>query len=365
MENLRASEMLPIVHAVLNLRIARTSVPIHALAAADTLTMAAAASLFTQLSTQEERDSQLQTRLEKLPLLRTHIAPSTIDGAGSGLFASRDIAVGELVTLYPGDALAMWSSYHGTRPESTADVVFSVDDTSSEWADGFRMQRPEFIEHAWEYGVRISPIRAILGDPTNIGDPAYLGHMANDAAMCLRPGTAAQAYTIASEAAANVGLDSRRLSGCHHAVVAIKDIAIGAEIFLSYGASYWLSRLPVKVKTYTFPDSSTYFGEVADSQIHGAGEYKDAAGNRYIGEFSNGQFEGVGTYFYANGVAEAGNFLAGVSVGVSVGWSADRSEAYRLLALEGGAMQRHAVSLEAAGELAGGLGVPVPYPWPK
>jgi len=148
-------------------------------------------------------------------------------------------------------------------------------------------------------------------------------------------------------------------------MVATKGIAAGAEIFLSYGAGYWLSRLPVKIKTYTFPDSGTYYGEVADGDIQGAGEYNDAKGNRYIGEFSDGLFDGVGTYFFSNGVAEAGRFLAGVAVGVSVGWSADRSEAYRLVAVDGGGAQRRVVSVEAAAEFADGIGVPVPSPWPS
>jgi len=255
----------------------------------------------------------------------------------------------------------------GNSGDSEATVVFIVENVTpdSNWATGFRAQIPEFVNRAWEYGVRVSAVRALIGDPTNTGDTAYLAHMANDAKMCTRPGTAAQAYTIASEAAANVVLESISLSGCHHAMVATKGIAAGSEIFLSYGAGYWLSRLPVKIKTYTFPDSGTYYGEVADGDIQGAGEYNDAKGNRYIGEFADGLFDGVGTYFYANGVAEAGRFLAGVAVGVSVGWSADRSEAYRLVAVEGGGAQRRVVSVEAAAELADGIGVPVPSPWPS
>ena len=359
---------LPSVHVLLFVQHMNTRLrPVKALAGSDTLTLEACCSLFSPASSQEERDAQLQERLPNLPLLRTRIAPSTIKGAERGLYATRDIAVGELVTLYPGDALAIWSSEEGARRDgSKASVSFSVTAApASEWASGFRALRPGFIDRAWEYGVRISEVRAIIGDPANTSDSAYLGHMANDAAMCVRPGTAAQAYTIKSEAAANVMLDSLTMKGCHHAMVATRDIANGAEIFLSYGKSYWLSRLPVKLKTYTFPDSSTYYGEISDGQIQGAGEFNDAVGNRYIGDFAAGMFDGVGTYFYADGVAEAGRFVAGVNVGVSVGWNADRSEGYRLIAIKGGGAQRHLVSIEAATELAESLGVPVPSPWPQ
>jgi len=360
--------MYPLAHALLSMPHVAPTRRVALVASADSLTLGAAAALFSPAATQEERDAKLSKRLSNLPLLRTKLAPSTIEGAGTGLYATRDIAVGELVTLYPGDALALWSSKDGESSDnSEATVVFIVDNVApdSDWAAGFRAQIPEFVNRAWEYGVRVSAVRALIGDPTNTGDSAYLAHMANDAGMCARPGTAAQAYTIASEAAANVVLESISLSGCHHAMVATKGIAAGAEIFLSYGAGYWLSRLPVKIKTYTFPDSGTYYGEVADGDIQGAGEYNDAKGNRYIGEFSDGLFDGVGTYFFSNGVAEAGRFLAGVAVGVSVGWSADRSEAYRLVAVDGGGAQRRVVSVEAAAELADGIGVPVPSPWPS
>ena len=272
----------------------------HALATlqftSDTLTLAGAAGLFKSVGkTDNDRDISLQTRLQNLRLSRTRVAPSSIELAGDGLFATRDIDEGELVTMYPGDALAMWSSYDGDRAAgdgAAPKVVFSVRHADTEWAAAWRAQEPMFVARGWEYGVKVSKLRAIIGDPSNIGDAAYLGHMVNDAAMCLRPGTAAQAYTIASEASANVGIDSMSMLGCHHAVIATKPIRAGEELFLSYGAGYWLSKLPEKPKTYTFPDKSTYYGEVADGQIQGAGEFNDGLGNRYIGDFTDGRFHG-------------------------------------------------------------------------
>jgi len=339
----------------------------HALATlqftSDTLTLAGAAGLFKSVGkTDNDRDISLQTRLQNLRLSRTRVAPSSIELAGDGLFATRDIDEGELVTMYPGDALAMWSSYDGDRAAgdgAAPKVVFSVRHADTEWAAAWRAQEPMFVARGWEYGVKVSKLRAIIGDPSNIGDAAYLGHMVNDAAMCLRPGTAAQAYTIASEASANVGIDSMSMLGCHHAVIATKPIRAGEELFLSYGAGYWLSKLPEKPKTYTFPDKSTYYGEVADGQIQGAGEFNDGLGNRYIGDFTDGRFHGIGTYFRSDGWAEASRFEAGAAVGVSIGWSPDRTEAYQLVAGEGEA-QRQSLSLAAAAKLAEDLGVPVP-----
>lgn len=51
------------------------------------------------------RESLLSTRLHLPFLNRTEVRRSTIDGAGRGLFATEDIAKGEVITCYPGDAL--------------------------------------------------------------------------------------------------------------------------------------------------------------------------------------------------------------------------------------------------------------------
>jgi hypothetical protein len=51
------------------------------------------------------KETLLSTRLSSLELNRTRVGPSTIEGAGLGLFATEDIAKGEIITCYPGDAL--------------------------------------------------------------------------------------------------------------------------------------------------------------------------------------------------------------------------------------------------------------------
>jgi hypothetical protein len=54
--------------------------------------------------------SLLANRQPQLFLSRCHVATSAMEGAGKGVFASRDIAAGELITLYPGDAVLYWPS---------------------------------------------------------------------------------------------------------------------------------------------------------------------------------------------------------------------------------------------------------------
>jgi hypothetical protein len=196
----------------------------------------------------------LRTRHAHLRLNRTRVGTSTIANAGMGVFATRPIAVQELIALYPGDALLQWHTatdyedrhhrHGGVR------VLFGPHITDKERKDasqhGILFGRT--VDAARAYEVRLpNTTLSVVGDPNRChnDDAAYVGHLLNDGA-CLthRDDTQMQElYTRHSLAAANakivVGAES-----CHVELVATKPIAPGQEIFLSYGASYWLSRLP-------------------------------------------------------------------------------------------------------------------------
>jgi hypothetical protein len=184
-------------------------------------------------------ETHLKKRLTGLQLSRVQVAPSNVEGAGFGLFSTRDISKGELVTMYPCDTIVTTVPGQGDAEE---EILFDVNaPTDSEWYENWKMQSPEFIQRAWSYSVRISPGRAVIGNPAATDNAAYLGHMANDFAVCLDSDqTAIEAYLAASEGAANVGLDTASTNGCHVAMVATRDIREGEEIFLSYGSGYWL-----------------------------------------------------------------------------------------------------------------------------
>ena len=66
----------------------------------------------------------LTTRIPNLPLNRCKEGPSAVPGAGTGLFATRDIAEGELVTLYPVDAMLIWEDASHSI-ESNLQIFFS------------------------------------------------------------------------------------------------------------------------------------------------------------------------------------------------------------------------------------------------
>ena len=105
-----------------------------------------------------------------------------------------------------------------------------------------------------------------------------------------------------------------------------------------------------------------------DGRISGAGEYRDARGNRYVGEFESDEWDGVGMlHHHDTGAAEAWRYQRGAEVGIGVGWSADRREAWRLVASErggggGGAPAREPVDLDFADAIAQELGLSTPPP---
>lgn len=172
---------------------------------------------------------------------RVTIAPSNIPGAGAGVFASEDIAEGDLVTFYPGDILTYSREGNieaSARSTQTRSVIWGAHvpaklktDPPSTWVD---------------YELGISAVYTIMGHPSMQDDMAYAGHMINDAAMLQSsacgddPAGASAAYVATSEELANVAHVD--LAGCHAAVVATRALKAGEEVFVTYGAQYWASR---------------------------------------------------------------------------------------------------------------------------
>ena len=219
---------------------------------ADDLTLSQLAARFAPVTT-ADRSDMLKQRLKGLSLARARVGPSLIAGAGQGLFANRDIEEGELVTLYPGDALL-------TQADDGQSYA-----TVGGFAEGLRLPQTgafDFSSPTWAYGVRISGTQAVVGNPAFVQDPAYFGHMANDALMCSAPGITASCYEAESTAAANVGLQISSMAACHLAVVALVSIRQSSELLLSYGSRYWLSKLPNPPRQFKFADGSQYWGEV-------------------------------------------------------------------------------------------------------
>ena len=177
----------------------------------------------------------LTSRLPRLAIARTTVGPSTVSGAGRGLFATRDIEVGELVTIYPCDALLdfsdadsakvvaiTWGDHNADRPDrllgeeevaassSSSSSSSSPSPSSSSSSSSSPSRKPPTppsaaMKRARCYELALSPLRSVVADERNVSDAAYLGHLANDFLACSRAGALAAAYEEATEAASNAG----------------------------------------------------------------------------------------------------------------------------------------------------------------
>lgn len=130
--------------------------------------------------------NMLATRVADLHLNRCYIKPSTMPGdAGIGLFALRAITAGELITLYPGDALMYWAD--GNREALSGRICSGVVFGSHVPQDERDADRVTSND-ARRYELQASATISCIGDPLRAADPSYLGHFANDGSTCLSPG---------------------------------------------------------------------------------------------------------------------------------------------------------------------------------
>jgi len=160
---------------------------------------------------------------------------------GLGLFATRDIQTAELISLYPGDALLLWADAHDSSDQNLQ--VRLGPHCGDQTASGCFMAKS--ATQPRDYEMRYSETRSVVGDPALRGDPAYLAHFCNDGATLFASGGSVsdaerELYSRASAAAANAA--QVIIEGCHHGAVALRPIAAGEEVLVSYGEGYWLSR---------------------------------------------------------------------------------------------------------------------------
>lgn len=174
--------------------------------------------------------SLLRGRLNDLHLNRCRVSPSTRTDAGNGLFATRDIRVGELITMFPADAIL----FRDAEMEEVSGVIYGKAQTA---------ERSSLTgDAARSYEIRVSALHSIVGDSSMIDDTAYLGHIANDGA-CLTDGDD-KSRTLYSQRSADEanGVFRDLYQGCHMGLFSLRPIPSGEEIFVSYGEGYWLSR---------------------------------------------------------------------------------------------------------------------------
>jgi hypothetical protein len=230
----------------------------------------------------------LSSRLHLPFLHRTKLGPSKIAGAGRGLFATENIAKGEAITCYPGDAVLY-------ELPSSEDEEDDFNETEDDFEDGYDEDEEGTeticlwgahvpIIDRWDedrvfdgtestspltaYAVSVDDHYSIMGHPELDGNPAYFGHFANDGAgefafegpnsqnnlrasleLGLDTGTDEElgvedniaAYVLKSLEVSNA-MHKSLVDGLHVVTVATRDIVAGEEIFVTYGPDYWVEN---------------------------------------------------------------------------------------------------------------------------
>ena len=163
--------------------------------------------------------------------------PSDIHG--TGLFATRDLEMGTLVTLY--------------RPDLTVDdtgKALMIDQTDSDYFQDFqKAQAPGSRQYfVFPPGVKTSAIPDrcprfwVAANPAKEAVPGFLGHLANDGASCADDGDV-ERYLAESAEKANACLVPLciPLMG----LVLAADVKSGDELLVTYGYDAWL-RTPLE-----------------------------------------------------------------------------------------------------------------------
>ena len=176
--------------------------------------------------------NMMASRIDALRLNRCRVDSSDLHG--NGLFATRAIAEGELITFYPGDAVILWLGGQRSEagvPDATG-VVFGAHVPDDERDAIAALERTD-------YEISATSTISLVGDPKRASDAGYLGHFANDAVTCASPYLREEyeAQSLARSNARHVTVE-----GCHYATLATRTIASGEEVLVSYGADYWLGR---------------------------------------------------------------------------------------------------------------------------
>jgi hypothetical protein len=179
----------------------------------------------------------LSTRLPDLQLNRCRVGPSPLHGMG--VFATCDIKCGDIITLYPGDAVLQWQD---ERQEVGDVAVLFGSHVPQSRQDVKRVMRRESRGYTLEATDTIS----IVGDPALCTEMAYVGHMCNDGAFCESNEGRAQ---YEEETAQRMNAEhclvrswSRQNLPVHFWTRAKRDIAKDEEILVSYGFGYWFTH---------------------------------------------------------------------------------------------------------------------------
>lgn len=149
-----------------------------------------------------------------------HVAPSKVHG--QGLFASKFIRKGELITFFPKHFVIKYDNNYTGKIilDKQLSESFARTYCTSYYMNHYRFNCPDGSK--------------IIGIPDINDDPRYLGHMINDPATNF---TSHDAYI--EDVASKVNADFWYFTNDEIGIVSLRDIEPDDEIFVSYTYSYW------------------------------------------------------------------------------------------------------------------------------
>lgn len=178
------------------------------------------------------------------------VRPSSIAGAGNGLFATRNLKAGTLVSFYPAHCLGaelgggeVWATaeedreYFAAHPHASSAYLHATDQPI--------FGRPSVLQAARAGGEEGS-VCYLDVNPNRGVDAAWVSHYINDGAT-VEEGTEAGVTKYYGE--------SKARKNCVHApfgpspilaTVATRKIKKGEELLTSYGCVYWLGALATR-----------------------------------------------------------------------------------------------------------------------
>ena len=168
--------------------------------------------------------------LRARPLVR--VGPSTIAGAGLGVFANVALPPNELLTFYPGDAVLHWEEDANFEADA---VVEGVPITFGRRVDAAgRARLLQLLTSDAALTLDVFPVTArtsIVADPELVDDPAYLSQYINDVRgpLCTDGRPANAEHTTLDDGARVGTLTTRRIEA-------------DEEVLVDYGEAYWEAR---------------------------------------------------------------------------------------------------------------------------
>jgi len=168
---------------------------------------------------------------------------------GRGVFATRDVKEGDVLTYYPCHIVRTSSPIIGMSskdPSYAGGTWCSVSDCDH--------SRVGELVSSGEYTYSTTD-ESFIGLPEKTDDPWFLGHMLNDSVCItsktrgsiLQQGTAYERVAVAKN---NAAFEQHLRGGNLHSVsiVASRDIKCGDEVSVTYGSLYWLGKFDKRAR---------------------------------------------------------------------------------------------------------------------